>query len=529
MKVLNLSLIIFLVSIPFAYSQLTLVKDINTGNEQSFAYRISVVCNGNAYFVANDGVSGHEVWKSDGTTSGTNLCKNIFPGNETCNPQAFGTDNKLVYFLANDSLHGNELWKTDGTVSGTQLVIDSKPGVANSKIYVPFNEYETFAFINEKNYFLQNDGLYETDGSSNGTKLLYSIPVSYDLEKHNNLIYFVGRVSFYDSIYVFNSTTNKIQAIKYNFRSPGSLVSTPIGLLVSDNDKLYNINSTLNTVTDITPVESISSYSLKNAASFHKGFYYFVATNRNDKLKPYLFRTNGLTGGTQVYANISLDNFSSYGYFKSEGDYLFFFYNSASSMPTELWRTDGTVSGLVKLDSYNSSSLNSISPAKNVVGHLRKIYYFGQKDDEISLYESDGTQVGTKPIALIDDGFASRQLTTGLMKLKNLLLFSAAVKSNKSIGEELWSFALPIDTKNNDLNEQIISFSPNPVHDKVKIEINSDIRCNYSIMNLCGVELVKDTELNNSRIISFEKFVPGIYFISLNLNGTLKCIKIIKE
>lgn len=79
MKILNLSLIIFLVSIPFAYSQLTLVKDINTGNEQSFAYRISVVCNGNAYFVANDGVSGHEVWKSDGTTSGTSLCKKYFP------------------------------------------------------------------------------------------------------------------------------------------------------------------------------------------------------------------------------------------------------------------------------------------------------------------------------------------------------------------------------------------------------------------------------------------------------------------
>ena len=36
--------------------------------------------NGTNYFVANDGVNGRELWKTDGTTSGTMLVKDIRPG-----------------------------------------------------------------------------------------------------------------------------------------------------------------------------------------------------------------------------------------------------------------------------------------------------------------------------------------------------------------------------------------------------------------------------------------------------------------
>ena len=36
--------------------------------------------NGTLYFVANDGTSGQELWKSNGTATGTTMVKSIYTG-----------------------------------------------------------------------------------------------------------------------------------------------------------------------------------------------------------------------------------------------------------------------------------------------------------------------------------------------------------------------------------------------------------------------------------------------------------------
>src|SRR4051812_40225926 len=52
-----------------------LVKDINPGSVGSFAPAGNETANVNGvvFFTANDGVNGVELWKSDGTASGTTL------------------------------------------------------------------------------------------------------------------------------------------------------------------------------------------------------------------------------------------------------------------------------------------------------------------------------------------------------------------------------------------------------------------------------------------------------------------------
>ena len=44
----------------------------------------------------------------------------------------FTESNGVVFFVANDGIHGNELWKTDGSESGTVLVKDINPGYEGS-------------------------------------------------------------------------------------------------------------------------------------------------------------------------------------------------------------------------------------------------------------------------------------------------------------------------------------------------------------------------------------------------------------
>ncbi len=102
------------------------IKDISGGVPGSAPSDFAVV-GAAPYFAADNGVSGRELWKSDGTAAGTVLVKDINPGAGDSFPGNLTNVGGTLFFAANDGASGVELWKSDGTTAGTVLVTSRFP------------------------------------------------------------------------------------------------------------------------------------------------------------------------------------------------------------------------------------------------------------------------------------------------------------------------------------------------------------------------------------------------------------------
>jgi ELWxxDGT repeat protein len=95
-----------------------LLKNINPNAGGSSFPQNFVIVGSKAYFVADNGSQGRELWVTDGTTAGTQIVQNIGPGAADGSVQPLrAVDNTHLLFSANDGVHGQELWITDGTTT----------------------------------------------------------------------------------------------------------------------------------------------------------------------------------------------------------------------------------------------------------------------------------------------------------------------------------------------------------------------------------------------------------------------------
>jgi ELWxxDGT repeat protein len=95
------------------------------------------------YFTANDRISGYEPWRSDGTSAGTMMLKDVWPGSSGSKPAIGGYRTGFseafpgrVFFRAADAVSGYELWQSDGTPETTVRTVDFVPGPAPSTVSI---------------------------------------------------------------------------------------------------------------------------------------------------------------------------------------------------------------------------------------------------------------------------------------------------------------------------------------------------------------------------------------------------------
>lgn len=117
------------------------VREIAPGPESSWP-AFAVELGGVLLFEAGDPVAGRELWRTDGTAEGTWRVEDVFPGPEsglTWSTESFRLTRlgDWVYFAAEDGVSGAELWRSDGTAAGTERVADLNPGPDGSAPRAP--------------------------------------------------------------------------------------------------------------------------------------------------------------------------------------------------------------------------------------------------------------------------------------------------------------------------------------------------------------------------------------------------------
>lgn len=159
-----------------------LVKDINPGSDSSIDTGLSgayAVLNGVAYFRANDGATGFELWRSDGTAAGTQRVIDIRPGAPFGFPTNIRAANGKLFFSATDQPDGSgaQVWTSDGTAAGTQKLVDLYPGLpADPFGFLPAG----FTALNSSTALFtspspQGTELFKTDGTPGGTTIVKDI------------------------------------------------------------------------------------------------------------------------------------------------------------------------------------------------------------------------------------------------------------------------------------------------------------------------------------------------------------------
>lgn len=393
------------------------------------------------FFVADDGISGPELWRTDGTQAGTALVKDIRPGSPGSAPSSLVASGSLLYFAANDGTSGTELWRSDGTAAGTYRVKDIQPGANSSSPSALTN-------VNGTIFFLANNGvngteLWKSNGTDAGTVMVKDInpgaasSLGAGLTAYQNKLYF--------------SADNGINGSEL-WTSDGTAAGTVM-------------------LKEIAP-GTANSYPFRFLEV--AGELFFTAESPTTGAE--LWKTDGTTAGTVLVKDVYPGAPPGDPYALTEVNGRLFFLAEDGIHGNELWVSDGTEEGTVLVKDINEVlefPSNPDSPTKDSnadwLTNVNGVLYF-QADDGLKgaeLWRSDGTAGGTVLVADLNPG-AAGSAPSYLTEMFDALYFSAY---ESTYGAELYMLSaggLPQMVA--DINPGVASSGPQAL-----VEINGTI------------------------------------------------------
>ena len=408
---LVLSLVMLAMLLPFSPAQSVhaatspaLVKDINPGAASSFPDQF-VTTNGTLFFSTLGARKQRSLWKSDGSAAGTALLK---PAGFTKPAAVVGNS---FYFGVYDSIP-NSLWKSDGTIAGTSKVADVAVQIDTRNSGVAFQGKLFFSAGSSSPDDLTQP-LWSSDGTATGT-----VPIAFAGSEHQRVVEMVvSGNTLYFVTFDKSADASEVVTRPILYRSDGTAAGTQ-KLLQPDDDNSF--------ISELTP---------------NGDTLFFKVDDANPLTDGELWTSDGTATGTAPLADATGQLVGhAFGLFNFNGLIVF------SGGPTvnednELWRSDGTPGGTFRIKDINRGGGSSVPSGFAVFNNL---LYFGARDnlDDTQvdtfggeLWRSDGTEAGTVRVTDINPGPASSN-PSSLMAFNGALYFSA--DNGGGLGATLW-------------------------------------------------------------------------------------------
>jgi ELWxxDGT repeat protein len=362
------------------FPTITVVDEIRPGSDTSQPMWSTGRLGDWLYFPADDGSTGSELWRTNGTVTSRVADINTAPGGSSY-PQGFTALGDWLYFAADDGTNGTELWRTNGAI--TEDLPEILVGVDSANI----------AQLTELNgwlYFGAQSALYGYQlHRTNGTAIeMVDVILEGTRGNSPNYLTVLG-----DWLY-FTADTGTL----------------------GPNVEVWRTNGTSTTrVTDINPQsDSTGGGSDPSGLTTFGNFLYFSANDGSTGRE--LWRTNG-TVTTQA-ADIYNDGYSNPAEFAEFNGYLYFQAEDGTN-GTELWRTNG--SAVEQVRNITAGGASSYPELFTVLGNY--LYFRTSNLSFYELWRTDGTTAGTTVVEdIIPD---AGQTLWGLTALGDYLYFVA--------------------------------------------------------------------------------------------------------
>jgi len=393
------------------------VKDIRAGAAGGFDnifFQPVWVHGGSFFFLAEtNGTYDFELWKSDGTTAGTVLVKDILPGTSSSDPQGFYEFNNQLYFEANNGANGSELWKTDGTTNGTVQVKDIRaggPGSFDNSFFSPFWVHGGSFFFRAETNDNYDEELWKSDGTAAGTVLVK------DIRPGTTSSYPQGFYEFSNQL--FFEAANGANGSEL-WKTDGSTAGTV-------------------QVKDIRPGSAGGFDNNYFHPVWNHGGSFFFTAETNDIYDEELWKSDGTTAGTVLVKDIRPGTSSSYpqGFYEFSNQLFFEAANGANG--SELWKTDGSTAGTVQVKDIRPGSAGGFDNNlfRQFWVHGGSFFFTAETNDvyDEEIWKSDGTAAGTVLVKDIQPGGTS-SYPQGFYTFGSDLFFEA---DNGANGSELW-------------------------------------------------------------------------------------------